>query len=104
MEKNLYKIRFWVPYCDYTHIIDVDEFMNGVFGETAPRFYFECYIHDRLHECYIDVKEMTLTITPIENDGETAYKEYNVKDIKIIKNASVKVNAHEEAELKKLED
>ena len=40
----------------------------------------------------------------IENDGETAYKEYNVKDIKIIKNASVKVNAHEEAELKKLED
>lgn len=71
MEKNLYKIRFWVPYCDYTHIIDVDEFMNGVFGETAPRFYFECYIHDRLHECYIDVKEMTLTITPIEDDGET---------------------------------
>ena len=45
--------------------------MNGVFGETAPRFYFECYIHDRLHECYIDVKEMTLTITPIEDDGET---------------------------------
>lgn len=46
----------------------------------------------------------SLITVSIETDGEVAYKEYNVKDIKIIKNTSVKVNAHEEAELKKLED
>ena len=40
----------------------------------------------------------------IEKDGENVYKDYDVKDIKIIKNASVKVNAREEEELKKLED
>ena len=40
----------------------------------------------------------------IEKDGENIYKDYNVKDIKIIKNTSVKVSAHEEEELKKLED
>ena len=71
MEKNLYKIRFWVPYREYSHVIDIDDFMNGVFGETAPRLYFECEIYGRNHGCYIDVKEMTLTITPIEDDGVT---------------------------------
>ena len=73
MEKNklYYQIRFWVPYREYVHVIDADEFMGSVFGETAPRFYFECYIYGQKHECYIDVKEMTLTTTPLENDGET---------------------------------
>lgn len=66
-----YRIRFWYSYKEFVHEFDVNEFMDDVFGYTFSKFYFECYMHDRLHECYIDVKEMTLTITPIEDDGET---------------------------------
>ena len=54
-EKLYYQIRFWVPYREYVHVIDVEEFMDGVFGENSPRYYFEYYIYGRKHECYIDV-------------------------------------------------
>ena len=74
-EKLYYQIRFWVPYREYVHVIDVEEFMDGVFGEISPRYYFEYYIYGRKHECYIDVKEMTLTTTPLEDDGETLIPE-----------------------------
>ena len=71
MAKNFYKIRFWFEYKEFTHIFDVDEFMSYVFGECFPCYYFECDIYGRTHECSINLKEMTLSITPLEDDGET---------------------------------
>ena len=69
--KKYYKIRFWFPYEEYEHIFDIDEFMENAFGYTFPRFYFECEIYGRKNECCLDLKEMTLTITPLKDDGET---------------------------------
>ena len=71
MAEKFYKIRFWVHYKEFTHVFEVDEFMSDVFGETFPYYYFECNIYGRTHECVINLKEMTLTITPLEDDGET---------------------------------
>lgn len=39
-----------------------------------------------------------------DKDGEKAFRDYSVRDVKIIKNTAIKVNADEEKELKNLED
>lgn len=71
MVKKFYKVRFWVHYKEFTHVFEVDEFMFDVFGECFPCYFFECDIYGRTHECVINLKEMTLSITPLEDDGET---------------------------------
>lgn len=66
-----YRIRFWYSYKEFIHEFDVNEFMDDVFGYTFSKFYFECEIYNMIYECCIDTKEMSLTITPLANDGET---------------------------------